>query len=71
MKMTKKNLETLFIVSLAVTGVVTLVLGGAALFDIDLSDGLRRFLGIADLVAVPAFVYAALNKIKGTAQVEA
>ena len=53
------------------TGVVTLVLGGAALFDIDLSDGLRRFLGITELVAVPAFVYTALNKIKGTAQAEA
>ena len=65
MKMTKKNLETLFKVSLAVTGVATLVLGGAALFDIDLSDGLKRVLGALGLVAVPAFVYAAMTKIKG------
>ena len=62
--MNKRNLDILWSVSLAVTGFATFCLLGSALFDFDLSDGMKRFLGVLDLIALPALGYAMVRKIE-------
>ena len=63
--MSKENNQLLWNISLAVLAICSLTLGLTALFDGDLPDGLERLLGMLDLIALPVFVYASVQKARG------
>lgn len=63
--MSKENNQLLWNISLAVLAICSLILGLTALFGGDLPDGLERLLGMLDLIALPVFVYASVQKARG------
>jgi hypothetical protein len=63
--MSKENIQLLWNISLAVLAVCSVILGLTALLDADLPDGLKRLLGILDLIALPVFAYASVQKARG------
>jgi hypothetical protein len=62
--MSKENIQLLWNISLAVLAVCSVILGLTALLDADLPDGLERLLGILDLIALPVFAYASVQKAR-------
>ena len=63
--MSKENNQLLWNISLAVLAICSLTLGLTALFDGDLPDGLERLVSMLDLIALPVFVYASVQKARG------
>ena len=63
--MSKENNQLLWNISLAVLAICSVILGFTALFDGGLPDGLERLLGMLDLIALPVFVYASVQKARG------
>lgn len=63
--MSKENIQLLWNIRLAVLAVCSVILGLTALLDADLPDGLERLLGILDLIALPVFAYASVQKARG------
>ena len=63
--MSKENIQLLWNISLAVLAVCSVILGLTALLDADLPDGLERLLGMLDLIALPVFAYASVQKARG------
>lgn len=63
--MSKENIQLLWNISLTVLAVCSVILGLTALLDADLPDGLERLLGILDLIALPVFAYASVQKTRG------
>ncbi len=62
--MSRENNQLLWNISLAVLAICSVTLGLTALFDSDLPDGLMRLLGMLDLIALPVFVYASVQKAR-------
>ncbi len=58
----KKNL--MWSISPMVIGVSAIILNGSNLLNIELPDIVTRIIGIAELIALPFFVYSSIKKFK-------
>ena len=62
--MSKETTNLVWIISMVVMAVASFLLAGEELFDFDLSDSLKRIIGVIDLIAIPAAVWATVVKAR-------
>lgn len=62
--MSRKSVDRIWVISLLLIGMSTLVLAGANVVGIVLGDVVTRILGIIDLVALPVLLFTTVRKLK-------
>ena len=63
--MDDKKLNYIWLISLVVMGIASVLLSCDELFDLDLSDSLKRVIGVMNLIALPVLILTTVRKIKG------
>ena len=62
--MSKESMNLIWTISMVVMAIASFLLAGEELFDFDLSDSLKRIIGVIDLIAIPAAVWSTIQKSK-------
>lgn len=62
--MNMKTTNLLCSISLIVVGICSILLGGANLLGIELSDFMIRGMGLIDLAALPVLAYTTVKKLR-------
>lgn len=62
--MSRKSVDRIWVISLLLIGMSTVVLAGANVVGIVLGDVVTRILGIIDLVALPVLLFTTVRKLK-------
>lgn len=60
--MDSKKINIMWSVSLIIIGVATIILAGANIIGIELSDIAARILGVLDLVSLPVLAFSTVKK---------
>ena len=60
--MDSKKINIMWSVSLIIIGVATIILAGANIIGIELSDITARILGVLDLVSLPVLAFSTVKK---------
>ena len=60
----RKNLDLIWIASLMVIGITSLILAGTAIVGVNLPAFLVRILGYLDLIALPFFAFSTVIKLR-------
>ncbi len=61
--MNKKN-DLIWIISLVIIGIATVILAGSNIIGLMLSDAIVRVIGIIDLIALPFAAFTTVKKMK-------
>lgn len=62
--MDSKKINIMWSVSLIIIGVATIILAGANIIGIELTDIAARILGVLDLVSLPVLAFSTVKKAK-------
>lgn len=62
-----KSNNILWAASLIVIGLATVIIAVTQIAGAELSDTVRRILGIIDLIALPVLAFSTVRKVKGKA----
>lgn len=62
--MDSKKINIMWLVSLIIIGVATIILAGANIIGIELSDIASRILGVLDLVSLPVLAFSTVKRLK-------